>query len=143
MVAPKDTNYAPLGIERLEAIRERMGLPIVDFARVLSISRQTYDRMKSGVFRVRTSYVDLAEAKLKEFIRREKAAERKEAAKAAKIEAAKPHTTFEIEPDLEMKAKVIRMFIRGSDKASIASALALRPAVVDHYLKGLENIDAE
>lgn len=142
-VTPRQDNFAEFGIERLEAIRERMQESITAFARLLHIHKHTYHRMKSGEFRVRTSYVELAETKLKEFLRKEKAAERKAAAEVAKIEAAKPHTTFEIEPDPEMKVKVMRLYLRGRDKASIASDLALRPAVVDHYLKDIENISAD
>lgn len=143
MKTQRQDNSTELGAARLEAIRERMGMTVVDFCRIIHVHKVTYARIRNGTFGCRTSYVELAELKLKEFIRKEKALERRKAAEAAKIEAAKPHTTFEIESDPEMKVKVIRLFIRGLDKASIASSLALRPAVVDHYLKGLENIDTD
>ncbi len=142
MKLTKET-IAPMGAERLEAIRERMGMTVVDFRTMLRISKDTYTAIKSGKHQCRILYVEIAESKLKAFLRKEKAQLRKQAKLEAELEAVTPKTIVEIEPDPAMKIKVISLHIRGRDKATIASTLALSPAVVDYYLKGLENIDAE
>ncbi len=132
-----------VGAARLEAIRERMGLSIVEFFRLLHVSKETYSRVRTGRSPCRIAYVELAEAKLAAFLKTERRLATMKANAEAKAEAARPKTIVEIETDPDVKAKVISLYIRGKNKPDIASTLALRPEVVDHYLKCIENIDAD
>ena len=123
-----------LRVARLKSIQEYMGLSKVRFASLLKTTYGFYLQVDAGRKNCPMYLIELAEIHLARYKQRKY--RHTKAAAAAALTA--PSTVSEIQVDPAAKARAVSMYIRGKSKADIASALALRPEVVDFYLNGLD-----